>query len=1317
MRQTNLSNYFSSSKLLSLTQVLLALMIVTTPSFAQQTTISLGSGSTTPGGSASVNLSLTTATGAQAAALQWTMTYPQNDIVSVAVAPSNASTAAGKNVTCNSSAGRTSCILFGTNTTALSSGVVATATFNVAAGTLDTLAPIQVTAPMASDPNGIGVALSAANGAITIAQPQPPALSSISCTPVTVNAPGSAACTVILGGAALLGGSNIALASNNSNITVPASVTVSQGQTSASFAATVGSITANQTAVVTASLNGSSATFTLNAAAPAQISSLTCTPSSIGSNATSTCTAGLNKAALVASTISLSTSNAVLAVPASVAIPVGQSATTFPATTATVTVAQSVSVTASLNGISQSASIGLTVPVQPGSLACSPATIIAPGAANCTISLTTAVPAGGVVLAVASNNSNVAVPATVAAAAGLTSVSFNANVGSIAADQTAVLTASLNGASQSFTLSASAPAQISSLTCAPSSIGSNGAVTCTVALNKAAFVSSVVSLSSNNAALTVPASLTIAAGQNAATFPATSGSVTTAQTATVSAALNGISQSASINLTVPVQPGSLTCSPATVIAPGTANCSVSLTAAVPAGGVSIALSSNNANITVPASVSAAAGVSSVSFAASVASITTDQTAALTASLNGVSQSFTLNASALARLSSLNCTPSSIRGNSSSTCTVALSKAGANVSSVTLSSSNPALVLPASAAIPAGQSSASFTATTGTVSTAQTVTVTATFAGASQSFAINLAVPVAPSALSATAASATQINLTWTAPADTVPVAQYLVERCSGASCTNFTQIGTPTLASYSDTGLTAGASYSYRVRVADAAGNLSAYSNTASATTQAAAATTITYVQGAYATPLAASKVNVTFPSAQAAGDLNVVFVGSAEVDATVKSLTDSKGNVYTLAVGPTTHNNTGSQSIYYAKNIAGSAAGNVVTVTFTAQVNYPDIRILQYHGADPVNPVDAVVANTGGGATANSGTLVTTNPTDMLVAGTVVQTSNTGAGAGFTSRILSAPDNDIVEDRMVTSAGSYRATAPLISAQWIMQMVAFRTAPAIPAGQTSLASPSASAGTAPKQEQAAAAQTGQTEALTLANIATGVAGNACSPGGLAAISGGSFGVQGIQKANSFPLPTQLGGIQVKVNGEAVPVLLVSDSQINFQCPTLAPGASLNVTVEDQNRVIAAPVVSTMEAAAPGLFSVNGTNQGVVLIGKTNEIAMPATKGIASRPAKAGDRLTIYTTGLGEAVNGVSLGEAAPQDRLVMIQNAVTVVVGGMEIQPDFAGLAPGTAGLFQINWQLPKNSPIAVDVPVFVKVTLADKTAVESNHVTIAIQ
>ena len=92
-------------------------------------------------------------------------------------------------------------------------------------------------------------------------------------------------------------------------------------------------------------------------------------------------------------------------------------------------------------------------------------------------------------------------------------------------------------------------------------------------------------------------------------------------------------------------------------------------------------------------------------------------------------------------------------------------------------------------------------------------------------------PTAPGALSANAVSSTQINMSWQAATDNVAVTLYRVERCQGAGCSNFAEIATPSGTSYSDSGLGASTSYSYRVRAQDAVPNLGPYSNEASATT------------------------------------------------------------------------------------------------------------------------------------------------------------------------------------------------------------------------------------------------------------------------------------------------------------------------------------------------------------------------------------------------------------------------------------------------------------------------------------------------------
>ncbi len=85
--------------------------------------------------------------------------------------------------------------------------------------------------------------------------------------------------------------------------------------------------------------------------------------------------------------------------------------------------------------------------------------------------------------------------------------------------------------------------------------------------------------------------------------------------------------------------------------------------------------------------------------------------------------------------------------------------------------------------------------------------------------------------------------------------------------------------------------------------------------------------------------------------------------------------------------------------------------------------------------------ASSGNSASSGPRLSSTTNPTDLLVGANYVMTLTTGPGTGFTKRLITSPDGDIAEDRMVTATGSYSATAPLSpSGTWIMQMVAFRT-------------------------------------------------------------------------------------------------------------------------------------------------------------------------------------------------------------------------------------------------------------------------------------
>ena len=85
-----------------------------------------------------------------------------------------------------------------------------------------------------------------------------------------------------------------------------------------------------------------------------------------------------------------------------------------------------------------------------------------------------------------------------------------------------------------------------------------------------------------------------------------------------------------------------------------------------------------------------------------------------------------------------------------------------------------------------------------------------------------------------------------------------------------------------------------------------------------------------------------------------MVIVGWNDTTAAVTGVTDTKGNVYARAIGPTANPGVLSQSIYYAPNIVGATAGgNTVTVTFSPSAAYADIRILEYTGVVHASPLD----------------------------------------------------------------------------------------------------------------------------------------------------------------------------------------------------------------------------------------------------------------------------------------------------------------------------------------------------------------------------
>lgn len=178
-------------------------------------------------------------------------------------------------------------------------------------------------------------------------------------------------------------------------------------------------------------------------------------------------------------------------------------------------------------------------------------------------------------------------------------------------------------------------------------------------------------------------------------------------------------------------------------------------------------------------------------------------------------------------------------------------------------------------------------------------------------------------------------------------------------------------------------------------------------------------------------------------------------------------------------------------------------------------------------------------------------------------------------------------------------------------------------------------------------------------------------------------------------LPTELGGVRVRINGRPAYVYFASPTQVNVLTPpdTAVGTVPVEVTTARGSNILAVE----QRAAAPAFFS-------QIRAGRTYPVALFANErvlvgeagsipGAESRAARPGDFIVLYATGLGatspEAPAGQVLRTVYP-----LANNAFRVTVGGVPAPVQFAGLV--FAGVYQVNIQIPAGAP-AGDVPVVI--------------------
>ena len=179
--------------------------------------------------------------------------------------------------------------------------------------------------------------------------------------------------------------------------------------------------------------------------------------------------------------------------------------------------------------------------------------------------------------------------------------------------------------------------------------------------------------------------------------------------------------------------------------------------------------------------------------------------------------------------------------------------------------------------------------------------------------------------------------------------------------------------------------------------------------------------------------------------------------------------------------------------------------------------------------------------------------------------------------------------------------------------------------------------------------------------------------------------------------PTSLDKTSVTVGGQPAFVDYVSGSQINVQVPS-------NVQTGSQALVVKNPVGSsnsynlTVNATQAGLLSQYKVGSVPYLTavfpdGKTLVMPANAVSGVTSRPAKAGDTITLYGVGFGPVTPAVAAGQIAPQQSYTL-NSQFQISIGGQPATVSYAGLSPGAVGLYQFNVVVP-GVPAGNAVPV----------------------
>ncbi len=431
-----------------------------------------------------------------------------------------------------------------------------------------TTSPVSVAARVTIDTGTELEGYRAPQASLVVTPPGAPApaasLSSLELSQSSVLAGATITGTVTLTSPAPAGGALVTLsASMEGQVITPASVTVPAGSMSATFTTTPAPQTVIPRWVLVQAHYGTSGGTQARVLeidpAPGEPRLLAIGPASqevIGGNPGRASVALVMPAPAGGAVVSLSTDNpSVIQVPATVAIPEGNSAVSFTITTSPVIgLPTGGNIFATAGGVTKS--VFITVTADPNappllqSLSITPSSLPGGTAATGTVVFSAPAPAGGTSVTLSTSNRAVAtVPGIVTVPGGQTSATFTVTTFPVTADTSVTISAFLDAtrtATVLVTKNGVPPGSLSSITLNPSSVTGGATSQATVTLSSGApSGGAVVTLTSSDTAVaTVPSTVTISAGKTSATATVTSKPVTTTATASIKATYDSVTRSA-----------------------------------------------------------------------------------------------------------------------------------------------------------------------------------------------------------------------------------------------------------------------------------------------------------------------------------------------------------------------------------------------------------------------------------------------------------------------------------------------------------------------------------------------------------------------------------------------------------------------------------------------------------------------------------------------------------------------------------------------------------------------------------------------------